>query len=121
MALEDLTLFRGIPHSLVFYPGDAVAMEHAMVLAANYPGTVYIRCNRPDTPIIYENNETFSIGDNKVVRSSENDKVTIVSAGVTLFEALHAADTLAAEGINVRIIDLFSVKPINTKNIIEGA
>lgn len=121
MALEDFALFRPIPHSLVFYPSDAVAMENAMVLAANYKGIVYIRANRPDTPIIYENTEKFEIGDNKVVRQSENDKVTIISAGVTLFEAFQAADALAAEGIHVRIIDLFSLKPINPKNIIEAA
>lgn len=120
MALEDFALFRAIPHSLVFYPSDAVAVEHAMVLAANYNGIVYIRANRPDTPIIYENTEKFEIGDNKVVRQSENDKVTIVTAGVTLFEAFQAADALASEGINVRIVDLFSLKPINPKNLIES-
>jgi len=91
-----------------------------MVLAANYNGIVYIRANRPDTPIIYDNTEKFEIGDNKVVRQSENDKVTIVTAGVTLFEAFQAADALASEGINVRIIDLFSLKPINPKNLIEA-
>lgn len=87
MALEDFALFRTIPHSLVFYPSDAVAVENAMVLAANYQGLVYIRTSRPDTQIIYENFEKFEIGDNKVLRTSENDKVTIISAGVTLFEA----------------------------------
>jgi len=62
MALEDLALFRNLPHSLVFYPSDAVAVEHAMVLAANYNGIVYIRTGRPDTPVIYENTQQFEIG-----------------------------------------------------------
>ena len=117
MGLEDISLFRGLPHALVFYPSDAVAMEHAMVHAVNYDGPVFIRTNRPDTPIIYDNAETFAIGENKLLRSHETSKVTIVTAGVTLNEALAAGTTLESEGIHVNIIDLFCIKPINPENI----
>lgn len=117
MGLEDISLFRGLPHALVFYPSDAVSMEHAMVHAVNYDGPVFIRCNRPDTPVLYDNSETFAIGDNKILRTHELAKVTIVAAGITLNESLEAANTLEAEGIHVNIIDLFSIKPLNAENI----
>lgn len=117
MGLEDISLFRGLPHALVFYPTDAIAMEHAMVHAVNYNGPVFIRTNRPDTPIIYDNHETFAIGDNKIVKRNPAAQITIIAAGVTLNEALFAVETLAAEGIHVNLIDLFCVKPINPENI----
>lgn len=113
MALEDLSLFRSIPHSVVFYPLDAVATEHAMVHSTKINATVYIRLNRPDLPVIYDNHETFEIGVPHVVNQHADSKVTIVSAGVTLYEALHAAETLAKEGIHVDVIDLFTIKPIH--------
>lgn len=121
MGLEDLGLFRALPNAQVFYPSDAVSMEHALVLAANYNGNVYIRANRPATQVIYDNDETFEAGQSKVVRQTDNDKLVIVGAGITLEESLHAHDTLAAEGINVTIVDLFSVKPIDSKTIVAAA
>lgn len=113
MALEDLAMIRAIEGSTVLYPSDAVSAEHAVRLAAEHKGIVYIRTSRPKTPVIYSSDEQFEIGRAKVIRQSSDDKVTVVTSGVTLFEALAAYDELKAEGIAIRVIDLFSVKPID--------
>jgi len=113
MALEDLAMMRAIIGSTVLYPSDAVSAEHAVRLAAEQKGIVYIRTSRPKTPVIYSSDERFEIGGAKVVRQSSEDKVTVVTSGVTLFEALAACDLLKAEGIAIRVIDLFSIKPID--------
>ncbi|MFY9554587.1 MAG: transketolase [Blastocatellia bacterium] len=113
MALEDLAMMRAIEGSTVLYPSDAIATEHAVRLAAEHPGIVYIRTSRPKTPVIYSNTEEFAIGLAKVIKQSGDDKATIVTSGVTLYEALAAYDQLATEGIAVRVIDLFSVKPVD--------
>ncbi len=117
MALEDLAMMRAIEGSTVLYPSDAVATEQAVRLAASHRGIVYIRTSRPKTPVIYSNDEEFAIGRAKVIRWSGEDKATIVSSGVTLFEALAAYDQLKAEGISVRVIDLFTVKPIDESTL----
>jgi transketolase len=117
MALEDLAAFRAIPRATVLYPSDAVSTEWAVKLAAENHGVFFIRTSRPATPVIYDNAEPFAIGQAKVVRQSDNDKVTLIGAGVTLFEALKAADALAAEGIAARVIDVFSVKPLDEATI----
>lgn len=122
MALEDLAMFRSIPNAVVFYPGDAVSMERATELAAQFNGICFIRTSRPATPVIYENNEPFAIGQAKVVRSSNTDQVLLIGAGITLFEALNAAETLAkTQNINVRVIDPFTIKPLDRKTIVENA
>lgn len=113
MALEDLAFFRTIPSGVVFYPSDAVSCERAIELAANSPHLTFTRTSRPATPILYDNNEAFAIGKGKVVRSSGQDDVTVVAAGITLFEALKAAEELAKEKIFVRIIDPFTIKPLD--------
>ncbi|KAF7261279.1 hypothetical protein EG68_01343 [Paragonimus skrjabini miyazakii] len=115
MALEDLAMFRSISGSTVFYPSDAVATERAVELAANTQGICFIRTGRPNHPVIYQSTELFAIGRGKVVRSSgtDTDQLTIVAAGVTLFEALKAAELLAAENIQVRVIDPFTIKPMD--------
>jgi transketolase len=113
MALEDLAMMRAIETSTVLYPSDAIATERAVALAAEHRGIVYIRTSRPKTPIIYSQDEQFEIGRAKVIRQSNEDKATIVTCGVTLIEALAAYDQLKAEGISVRVIDLFSVKPVD--------
>jgi transketolase len=117
MALEDLAMMRAIQGSSVIYPSDAVATEYAVRLAASNRGIVYIRTSRPKTPVIYSSDEQFELGRAKVVRESSEDKLTIVGAGVTLFEALAAYDELKAEGIAVRVIDIFSVKPIDEETL----
>lgn len=121
MGLEDIAMMRAIPHSTVLYPSDAVSAEYLVATAANLKGTTYIRTSRPATPVLYANNEEFPVGGSKVLRSSSNDALTIVAAGVTLHEALAAYETLKAAGLNVRIIDAYSVKPIDTKGIVSAA
>jgi transketolase len=117
MALEDFAMMRAIEGSTVIYPSDAVSTEHAVRIAASTKGIVYIRTTRPKTPVIYSNDEVFKIGQAKVVKQSADDKLTIVAGGVTLFEALAAYEELSKEGIAVRIIDIFSVKPVDEETL----
>jgi transketolase len=118
MALEDIALFRAIQGSSVLYPADAVATEKLLEEMAKTRGIQFLRTSRPKTPVIYKNDEKFPIGGAKVLR--EGAKATIVSAGVTLFEALKAADQLKAEGVAVTVIDAYSVKPL-AKDVILAA
>jgi transketolase len=120
MGLEDLAMIRAVEGSTVLYPSDAVATEQAVGLAAEHRGIVYIRTGRPKTPVIYSPDERFEIGRAKVIRRSKADKATVVAAGVTLFEALAAYDQLKADGITVRVIDLFSVKPVDESTLRES-
>lgn len=121
MALEDLAMFRAIPTCTVFYPSDAVSTEKAVELSANTKGICFIRTSRPETAVIYSPGEKFEVGQAKVVRQSDSDKVTVIGAGVTLHEALTAADELAKEGINIRVIDPFTIKPLDADTIISSA
>jgi transketolase len=118
MALEDLALFRAEPNVTVLYPCDAVSAEKLVVLAATHPGPVYIRTSRPKTPVIYANDETFVVGGLKVLRQSGQDVATVVAAGVTVFEALRAYDQLKASGTAVRVIDLYSVAPVDAETLL---
>lgn len=113
MALEDLAAMRAVPDATVLYPSDAVSAERMVEAAASRPGICYIRTTRPKTPVIYPNNEQFPVPGFKVVRRSDDDRATVVGAGVTLHEALKAADALKNDGIPVRVIDLYCVKPID--------
>ncbi|XP_056393819.1 transketolase-like protein 2 isoform X1 [Hyla sarda] len=121
MALEDLAMFRAIPSCTIFYPSDGVSTEYAVALAANTPGICFIRTSRPDTAIIYSPEEKFEIGQAKVVRQSDTDRVTVIGAGVTLHEALAAADELAKQGINIRVVDPFTIKPLDAATILSSA
>jgi len=121
MALEDIAIFRAICDCVVLYPTDAVATERAVELAANHAGLVFIRTGRPKTHVVYANHQEFAIGKANVLRHSDNDKVTVVGAGVTLTEALKAYDILKAQGIMIRVIDIFCVKPIDKALLIESA
>jgi transketolase len=105
----------------VLYPSDAVATERLVVEAANRHGICYIRTTRPKTPVIYANEEFFPIGGSKTLRQSDRDKVTVIGAGITVHEALKAADTLIKEGIAIRVIDAYSVKPIDSEGILDAA
>ncbi|XP_008336292.3 transketolase-like protein 1 [Cynoglossus semilaevis] len=98
MALEDLAMFRAIPTCTVFYPSDGMSTARAVELAANTKGICFIRTSRPETSVIYSPDEKFEVGQAKVVRQSDNDQVTVIGAGITLHEALAAADILASEG-----------------------
>lgn len=121
MGLEDLAMFRTIPGCTVFYPSDAVSTERAVELAANTKGLCYIRTSRPNVPVIYSNNEEFAVGKAKIVRQSDTDQVTVVGACVTLEESLKAAKELEAAGINICVIDLFTIKPLDTSALIFSA
>ncbi|XP_021922518.1 transketolase-like protein 2 isoform X2 [Zootermopsis nevadensis] len=121
MGLEDIALFRSIPGSTVFYPSDAVSTERAVELAANTKGICFIRTSRPNTAILYKNDEVLQIGKAKVLKKTENDKVLVIGAGVTLHEAITAANELAKASINVRVLDPFTVKPIDSETIIANA
>uniref|UniRef100_A0A672M8A6 Transketolase n=1 Tax=Sinocyclocheilus grahami TaxID=75366 RepID=A0A672M8A6_SINGR len=121
MALEDLAMFRAIPTCTVFYPSDAVSTERAVELAANIKGICFIRTSRPDNAVIYDAGEKFEVGKAKVVRQSDKDQVTVIGAGVTLHEALAAHDQLAKEGMNIRIIDPFTIKPLDASTIVASA
>jgi transketolase len=114
MALEDLASFRAIHGCTVLYPCDGPSTAALVALMADTPGISFLRTTRGNTPVIYGPDETFVVGGSKVVRTSgEGDAVTVVAAGITVPEAVKAADALATEGIEVRIIDLYSVKPVD--------
>ena len=118
MALEDLCMFRAQPNVAVLYPSDAVSTERLVAAMAAHPGPAYMRTSRPKTPVIYKKTETFPIGGLKVVRKSGKDVATVVGAGVTLFEALKAYEELKAAGIAIRVIDLYSLAPIDKNALI---
>ncbi len=121
MGLEDIALFRSILGSVVLYPSDAVSTERLVEEAALHYGLVYIRTTRMATPILYSNSDRFPIGGSKVLKKSPQDKVTIVAAGITLFEALQAYEELKKEDLFLRIIDLYSIKPLDSATLKEAA
>jgi transketolase len=121
MGLEDLAMFRTIPGSVIFYPSDAVSAERVVAEAARHVGICYIRTTRPKTAVLYSNSEQFPIGGAKILRSSPNDRATVVAAGITVHEALKAASKLEEDGIKIRIIDAYSVKPIDGETILKAA
>ncbi|HEV2329040.1 MAG TPA: transketolase [Verrucomicrobiae bacterium] len=119
MGLEDLAMMRAIVGSTVLYPSDAVSAEKLVEQMVLTKGICYLRTSRPKSPVIYNNDEAFPVGGAKVLR--EGDKATVVAAGVTLFEALKAADALKSEGINITVIDAYSIKPLGKKEILAAA
>ncbi len=121
MGLEDIAMMAAQPGVVVLYPSDAVCTYRLVEAAAAHRGLVYIRTGRPKSPILYGNEETFSIGGSKVVRQSPSDQLTIVAAGVTLFEALKAHEQLQNHGIAVRVIDLYSIVPIDHATLLDSA
>ncbi|XP_026761454.1 transketolase-like protein 2 [Galleria mellonella] len=121
MGLEDLALFRSVPTATVFYPSDAVSTERAVELAANTKGICYIRTSRPNTPILYPNDEQFKVGQAKIIRESPKDRVLLIGAGVTLHEAVAAADKLKAEGVEARVLDPFTIKPLDEEAVVKHA
>ena len=120
MGLEDLAMMRAVVGSTVLYPSDAVSTEKLMDQMAGQKGIFFLRTSRPKTAVLYNNDEQFPIGGAKVLRQASGDKVTVVAAGVTLYEALKAADLLKSEGIGITVIDAYSVKPL-AKDVIQGA
>ena len=121
MALEDLAAMRAVSGSTVLYPSDATSTAQLVEAMADREGIVYIRTTRGAYPVLYEAGERFEIGGAKVIRSDPNDKVTLIGAGVTLHNCLAAADELDRDGIKVRVIDLYSVKPVDKSTLREAA
>jgi len=113
MGLEDLAMFRALWGSVVLYPGDAVSTEKLVEAAARHQGLVYLRTTRMKTPILYGPEDEFGIGGSKVLHRSDKDVATVIGAGVTLHEALAAWEALQKEGIFIRVIDLYSIKPLD--------
>jgi transketolase len=121
MALEDIAAMRTVWDSTVLYPSDANQTAQLVLAMADRPGVVYLRTTRGTTPVIYEPDDSFPIGGSRVLRSTRDDDVTLVGAGVTLHEALKAADMLRVDGIAARVIDLYSIKPIDTPTLVVAA
>jgi transketolase len=117
MALEDLAMMRAVYGSTVLYPADGNSTAQLVAAMADTSGVSYIRTTREKTGLLYDADEKFAIGGSKVLRSGDGDKVTLVGAGVTVFEALKAADDLTAAGIQARVIDAYSVKPIDAATL----
>jgi transketolase len=121
MALEDIAMMRAVQGSTVLYPGDATSAAALTAAMADRPGISYLRTTRGAYPTLYEAGESFPIGGAKTLRAGDADAVTLIGAGVTLHECLAAADRLAGDGIAARVIDLYSVKPIDTATLVAAA
>ncbi len=121
MGLEDIALFRTLVGSVVLYPADDTATAALVRQMADHKGICYMRTTRQVLPRLYKTGEEFSIGGSKTLRHSDDDRVTLMSAGITLHEALTAADTLAATGIHARVIDLYSIKPLDMATLHKAA
>jgi transketolase len=121
MALEDLAAFRAVHSSIVLYPSDPNQAASLVRLMADHPGIAYMRTHRGATPTIYAADDRFEIGGSRVLRCTDDDQITLVGAGVTLHEALKAADRLADQGIAARVIDLYSVKPVDEETLRQAA
>jgi transketolase len=121
MALEDLAMMRAVEGSTVLYPSDGTSTAHLVNTMRELPGVSYMRTTRAKTRIIYGADEEFPIGGSKVLKSSSDDQVTLIGAGITLHECLTAYEELKTHGINVRVIDLYSIKPIDEKTLHQAA
>jgi transketolase len=121
MALEDLAEFRALGRSVVLYPSDPNQTVKLVTAMALYDGISYLRSTRGAYPTLYSSSEEFAIGGSQVVRESDEDEVALIGAGVTLHESIKAADALAQEGISARVIDLYSVKPVDAETLVQAA
>jgi transketolase len=117
MGLEDLAAFRAVHGSTVLYPCDGNQTAKLVRAMADLDGISYLRTTRADTPVVYEPDDDFPVGGSRTLRSSDDDDVTIVAAGITVHEALAAADRLAEDGLAARVIDCYSVKPIDEETL----
>jgi transketolase len=118
MALEDIASLRAVHGSTILYPSDPNQAAHLVAQMANRTGITFMRTTREKTPVIYPPGESFPIGGSRVVRQTDADQVTLVGAGITLHESLKAADLLSRDGIAARVIDLYSVKPIDAETLL---
>jgi transketolase len=118
MGMEDMAIFKPIPGCVVLYPCDAFSTEGCMEAMARHQGLAYLRTTRPATPLLYSREESFPIGGSKVLRKNEKDAATIIAAGIAVFEALKAQEELKKENIGVRVIDAYSVQPLDCETIV---
>ncbi|MFA5072735.1 MAG: transketolase [Nitrospirota bacterium] len=121
MGLEDIAMFRTLMNSVVLYPCDAISTEKLVEEMAHHQGISYLRTTRKETPILYKHDDQFQIGGSKTLRSSEADVITVATAGITVFEAIRAYDELKKQDISIRVIDLYSIKPIDTAVLEQAA
>lgn len=121
MGIEDISLFRSLQDSVVLYPSDAISSQKLTEEAARHNGLVYLRTTRMDLPVIYTKEDLFKIGGSFVLKKTSDDKVCVIAAGITVHESLKAYEVLKKEGISIRIIDMYSIKPLDEKTIKESA
>ena len=121
MGLEDIAMFATVPDSVILHPSDAVSATKLLGKLVDHRGISYLRTLRSKTPVIYSEDEEFVLGGSKVVKKSDNDVLTVAACGITLHEALKAYEVLKKEGTNIRVVDCYSVKPIDTKTLCESA
>ncbi|KIC94441.1 transketolase [Flavihumibacter solisilvae] len=117
MGLEDIALFGALPDVVILQPADAISTAKLIPQLAAQQGFAYMRTLRPKTPLLYKNEDIFSIGGSKVLRSSNNDDLTVAASGITVFEALKAADDLKKENINIRVVDCYSIQPVDADTL----
>jgi transketolase len=117
MALEDIAMFGAIPDTIIFQPADAVSAVKLTSLMLSHYGFAYMRTLRPKTPLLYDDNHKFKIGGSAILRQSGEDVLTIAATGITVFEALKAADELKKENINIRVLDCYSINPIDKNTL----
>lgn len=121
MALEDLAMMRSLLDSIVLYPSDAVSTAKLLAEMHNYEGISYMRLTREKTPVLYEQEEEFTVGGSKVLFESKNDKAVIIGAGITLHESVKAYEMLKEKGVSVAVVDAYSIKPLDEKTIVRLA
>ncbi len=120
MALEDMAMFATVWGSTILYPADAVSMEKCLGLSQSVSGITYIRSTRAELPVLYTDEEEFFVGGSKTLRESASDSITVIACGVTVYEALRAYEKLQKEGIYIRVVDVYSIKPIDREMIIKA-
>ena len=118
MGLEDIAFFGAVPGTLILQPADAVSTVKLTSLMAGYEGIAYMRTMRPKTPVLYNREDELVIGGSKILRQSDHDRLSIAATGITVFEALKAADSLQQEGIAVRVVDCYSIQPIDKDTLL---
>lgn len=121
MGLEDIAMFRALGESTVLCPSDAVSAQHLTELAVHTPGIVYIRTARPATALLYDATDEFAIGGSKTLRSSQEDRLTLVATGIAVHSALSAHDQLRRQGVMARVIDAYSIKPLDVETLMQAA
>jgi transketolase len=120
MGLEDIALFRSLFNAVVLYPSDAASAQKLLIQAIDQKGVVYVRSSKSALPVLYDENESFVVGGSKTLKESGEDMVTLIGVGVTLHECLKAHELLLQEGIHARVIDLYSIKPLDVDTLVKA-